>query len=95
MCDLESVKIDNGVYAIMVKDGRTALWHAAMKIMGPVVCLLFDMGPVVFVKDLVYFSNCWCYTWASRNAASADFVMLFVNITCIFMEIGVLVYIET
>ena len=95
MCDLESVKIDNGVYAILMKDGRTALWHAAMERNEPVVQLFLDMGADVCIQNGVCVSKYWWSIWASTNATSADFVMLFVNITCIFMEIGVLAYIET
>ena len=94
MCDLENVETDNEIYAIMVKDGKTALSHAAIEGNGSVVRLLLDMGADVCVENKVCVSKYCCVIWSITDAASADFVSMFVNIMCTFMEIGVLAYIK-
>ena len=57
---LESVEIDNEVYAIMLNDGPTALLHAVMGKNGPVVGLLRGMGADVCIQNKLCVSKYWC-----------------------------------
>ena len=82
------------VYAIMMKDGGTALSHAAIEGNGPMVRLLLDMGADVCVQDRVCVSKYCCVIWSITDAACADFILLFMSITRTFQEIGVLAYIK-
>ena len=54
MCYLKSVGIDNEVYALLMNDGTTALWHAVMENTGSVVRFLLDMGTDVCIENRVY-----------------------------------------
>ena len=94
MCDLENVETDNEIYAIMVKDGKTALSHAAIEGNGSVVRLLLDMGADVCIENKVCVSKYCCVIWSITDAACAEFVLPFLNITCTFLEIGVLEYVK-
>ena len=57
---LESVEIDDEVYALLMKDGTTALLHAAMEKNGPVVGLLLGMGADVCIQNRGCVSKYWC-----------------------------------